>query len=318
MPNWSRRTLLRNSFAFGGLASPFLFGGIARGESPGKSANHCTLGFSTYGMQSITTERAIAEIARLGFDSLELVVRSGWDADSALLAKERRRSLKRQLSDSSLQLASLMEHVFPTSAKHQTVALERLKLAADVAHDLSPQKPPVVQTVLGGGKFEEIKNEIRDRLGKWVDIANATETTIAIKPHRGGAVSHPAEAVWLIDQLGNPKRLRMLYDYSHYAFRDLSIDDTIRTALPYTVHIAVKDAVQTGDKIAFKLPGEAGTIDFATIIRKFHDGGYRGDFNCEVSSMVSKQENYDPLEAAQKCYAAMSVAFDRAGVPRAV
>ena len=191
-----------------------------------------------------------------------------------------------------------------------------MKLAAEVAHALAPSAPPLIQTVLGGGNFEQIKTRLRDRLAEWVKLADATDTTIAIKPHRGGGVSQPAEAVWLIEQLGKPKRLRMVYDDSHYAFRDLPLAETIRTALPYTAHIAVKDAVREGGKVVFQLPGAAGTIDFPEILRRFYAGGYRGDVNCEVSGMVWSRPNYDPVAAAKTCYANMTAAFRQADVPR--
>jgi inosose dehydratase len=129
-------------------------------------------------------------------------------------------------------------------------------------------------------------------------------------------MSQPADAVWLIEQLGNPPRLRMVYDYSHYAFRDLALTDTIRTALPHTAHVALKDAARQNGKIVFQLAGEAGTIDYGALIRQFHRGGYRGDFNCEVSGMVSSQPGYDPLAAAKTCYANLAEAFRQAGVER--
>jgi inosose dehydratase len=108
----------------------------------------------------------------------------------------------------------------------------------------------------------------------------------------------------------------MVYDYSHYAFRDLPLEQTIRMALPYTAHVAVKDPVEEGNRVVFKLPGEAGTVDFASMIRQFHEGGYRGDFNCEVSGMVWNQPGYDPIQAAKLCHANMSAAFQKAGVKR--
>jgi sugar phosphate isomerase/epimerase len=276
----------------------------------------CTLGFSTYGMETLTTEDAIDAIAKIGFDSLELAVRIGTDADSASVTRLRRQSLRNRIIDSSLRLTSLMEHVTPTDAKQQAIAIERLKLAASLAHDLAPAAPPLIQTVLGNGDFSKIKNEIRDYLGEWIRIADETDTVIAIKPHRSGAVSKPADAVWLMEQLGKPVRLRMVYDYSHYAFRNLTIIDTINESLPYVAHVAVKDAVEKGESVVFELAGQSGSIDFSELIQRLYAGGYQGDFNCEVSSMVSKQPNYDPVAAAQTCYRNMSQAFARAGVPR--
>ena len=90
--------------------------------------------------------------------------------------------------------------------------------------------------------------------------------------------------------------------------------DTIRTALPHTAHIAVKDAVQENGRVVFKLPGEAGTIDFPTLIRLFYAGGYVGDFNCEVSGMVWNRKGYDPIAAARTCHRNMKKAFLEAGV----
>ncbi len=275
-----------------------------------------TLGFSTYGMKTLPTERALKVLSEIGFDAVELAVRVGWDADSARLTPERRQSLRKLLGDLPLRLSALMEHVPPTGDKEQAEALERLKLAAEVAHDLAPGSPPVIQTVLGGGTFEDVKESLRDRLAEWVKVADAAETTIAIKPHRGGAVSKPADAVWLFEQLGKPLRLRMVYDYSHYAFRDLPLENTIRTAIPYTAHIAVKDPVEEKNRVIFKLPGEAGTVDFPKLIRSFAGAGYQGDFNCEVSSAVWNKPGYDPIQAAKTCYANMSAAFEKAGVKR--
>ena len=41
----------------------------------------------------------------------------------------------------------------------------------------------------------------------------------------------------------------MVYDYSHYAYRDMPLEETVRTALPYTAHVVVKDAVREGDRV---------------------------------------------------------------------
>ncbi|TWU02233.1 sugar phosphate isomerase/epimerase family protein [Stieleria varia] len=306
----SRRAMIGTGVAFGVLASGNTIAAVAETDAS------CTLGFSTYGMKSLTSEQAIAELDRIGYDAVELAVRTDYDADSAMLSQERRKALRMQLADSHLKLTSLMEHVYPTDAKSQEIAVERLKLAGQVAHDLSPDAPPLIQTVLGGGEFETVKNQLRDRLGQWVRLADAAEVVIAIKPHRGGVVSKPSEAVWLIEQLGKPSRLRMVYDYSHYAYRDLPMDETIRVALPHTAHIAVKDAVQEGDRVVFRLPGESDAIDFPALIRQFHAGGYRGDINCEVSGMVSGKPGYDPIAAAETCYKNMSRAFHQSGVER--
>ena len=44
----------------------------------------------------------------------------------------------------------------------------------------------------------------------------------------------------------------------------------------------MKDGAIEDGKAVFKLPGETGEIDYPALLRQFYQGGYRGDFNCEV------------------------------------
>ncbi|MEM6472305.1 MAG: TIM barrel protein [Planctomycetota bacterium] len=173
-------------------------------------ANGCTLGFSTYGMPSIKSERAIGLLNEIGFDNVEISIRAGADADSAALSSSRRREICNRLSDSGMKLTSLMEHVGPPDNKEQQEhALQRLRQAAELAYELSPDSPPLVQSVLGGGgDFSSERKHLRDYLGRWSELAQELNIVFALKPHRGGVVSRPSEAIWLFEQLGKPERLR--------------------------------------------------------------------------------------------------------------
>jgi sugar phosphate isomerase/epimerase len=275
------------------------------------------LGFSTYGMKSLKTEEAIRLISQIGFDSIEITVWPDWDAAPANMPSARRQAIRQQLADSGLVLTSLMEHITPSAddVEHRQ-HLARLDQVFELAKDLCPASPPLVQTVLGGGEWEQKRELLRDRVGDWLELAAKHQVVLAIKPHRGGVMSTPQEAVWLIEQLGQSQCLRIVYDYSHYAFRDMTLEDTANTALPYLAHVAVKDPVRAGDRVIFKLPGEAGTVPFAKLLKLLHAGGYRGDISCEVSGMVWNQPDYNPTAAAETCYAAMAAAFEEAGVPR--
>ena len=113
-----------------------------------------------------------------------------------------------------------------------------------------------------------------------------------------------------------PKRLRMCYDYSHYDFRDMTLEGTIKTALPFVGHIAVKDVVRRDKRLRFVLPGQGGRIDYARLIGEFHAGGYRGDICVEISGQVWSQPGYDPVAAAKTCYQHLAGAFAKSRVPR--
>jgi sugar phosphate isomerase/epimerase len=288
----------------------------AEGKPP-EAPSSCTLSIGTYSLKGMPVEEAISFVAGVGYDGIEIDAKAGADGEPTKLTSARREEVRRRLVDSGLKLTALMEQISPAKDNSQHRAdVDRLRRVMDLSRELNSQHPPLIQTVLGGGTWAEKKTLFRERLADWQDAAQKAEVMLAIKPHRGGALSRPDEAIWLIRELGNSPWLRMVYDYSHYAYRDMPVDETVRTALPYTAHVAVKDAVKQGDRVVFALPGASGTFDYAKLLRLFYNGGYRGDFCCEVSAMVSNKPGYDSNAAAKTCYDNMAREFEKASVPR--
>ena len=293
--HFSRRT------ALGAIAGSLASAVWAQGQVQAPKVKHLAIG--NYGMRSLTLEEAIRATSEIGFDGFELCAIPDWDSSPSRMDNERRKAIRTLLEDSQLRLVAVMEDVPPKAdAAEHTRGQERLQAALTLGRDLSPQSPPLVQTVLGGGKWDEVKNMFRDRVGDWAKMAGELDGLICIKPHRFGAMSTPAQAAWIIEQLGNTPRIRIVYDYSHYAFRDLSIADTVEQGRKLIAYVAMKDAVQAGDKVSFSLPGESKSIDHAAIARCLHGAGYQADFCCEVSGQVSSKPGYDPVTAAKVCY----------------
>mgnify|MGYP000489424515 CR=1 FL=1 len=309
-----RDFILQSSLAAGAFAAGRP--AFAEGRVPGDT-KRMTLGFSTYGMKKLKTERALDLIADTGYDAVEITVWPGWDAEPGNVDKARRARLKKQLSNRKLKLTSLMEHVYPPAddAQHKK-DLERFRGVFQLAQDLADGEPPVVQTVLGGGRFEDKKKMIVDRVGDWVELGKKHGIVTCIKPHRGGCVSQPSEGIQILKQLAEPKWVRMVYDYSHYIFRDIDFVESIRQSLPYIGHVAIKDTIRKGNSTAFVLPGEAGTIDFVTLLKELAKGRYTGDISCEVSGMVSGKPGYDPVKAVETCYSNIAPMFKKAGLKR--
>lgn len=300
-----------------GSAAPLAVLPLALAGPDVERRNGLTLSIGNYGMQSRSVEEAIALVAESGFDGIELSVMPDWNSAPVKLSVERRRTLRSLLADRGLTLVSLMEDLPPSvvDAEHQK-SLDRLKLAAELGRDLSPEAPPLIQTVLGGGMWPDKRELFRDRVGDWMRLAESLKTVIAVKPHRSGAMSQPVEAAWLFEQLGKSEWLGMVYDYSHYAFRNLSIAETVKTAFPFTVHIAVKDVTHKGDQVEFALPGAAKTIDFGEILSTFYRLGYRRDVCCEVSSQVFRGKEYEARTATLSCYNSMQSVFEKSQIPR--
>lgn len=277
----------------------------------------CSIGFGTYGLPNYSLQDSIRLVSDIGYDAIEIVSIPGYHGDPDQLTSETRKEVHQLLSDTGLKLGALMGLPRPDAeAKQQRKNLDWFKRLLDLAHETTVDRGPMIQGVLGGGAWEQKKNLFRDQVGNWLELASAAGITISIKPHRGHAMSTPEDAVWMIRELGDNPKLRMVYDYSHFAFRDMSIETTVATALPYTGYLVMKDAVQGKDKIVFDLPGQAETIDHARVLSLFYEGGYRGEVCCEVSSLVWRAEEYDPENAARTCYGNLSRIFRKAGVPR--
>lgn len=276
----------------------------------------CTLGIGTYSLGGLPLEECIGILGGLSYESIEIATQPGFDGEPSRMPAGRRKDVRARLAGTKLRLTAMMEHLAPAVADQQHAAdLVRLKRVVELAHDLSPDRWPLLQTVLGEGEWEAKKGLFRDRLGDWLRLAQDSGMVFAIKPHRGGALSRPTEAIWLIRQLGDSSHLRMVYDYSHYAFRGMGVEETIREALPWTAHVVVKDAVERDGQVVFLLPGESGHFDYAGLLRLFYEGGYRGDVCCEVSRMIWSQPGYDAVAAARTCRRNMRRAFREAGVP---
>lgn len=286
-------------------------------EAGGKKDQSLTLGFSLYGMKSLSLDEALAACAKIGYDAVELAVMPDWPAAPGALSVKSRRKLRERLAELALSLPALMENLnLGADDATDRQQRDRLKAAGELAHDLWPETPPLVETVVGGkaGEWPQVKERFADRLAGWVRIAEETKTVLAIKPHRFGALNSPSDAVALVERIDN-SWLKLAYDYSHFQFREMPLDDTLNAMIPHTRFIHVKDTMLENGKARFTLPGEGG-FDYVPLLRQAAALGYRGCICVEVSGMVSNQPGYDPLAAAQRSYDYLAAAFARAGVRR--
>jgi inosose dehydratase len=276
-----------------------------------------TLGFSLYGMKTLRPADALRACSRIGYDAVEISLMPGWPTEPKRLTIDDRRTLRKQLNELGLTLPAVMENLILVvdDARH-AINRDRLKTAAELAHDLSPDRAPVIETILGGrpDQWEHIKNQMVDRLGAWAEVAAAAKIVIAIKAHVGGAVHTPEAAQWLRRQVDHPS-IRLVYDYSHFALRRLSLADTLRTMLTDTVFIHVKDARGDAKHVKFLLPGQ-GDVDYVDYFKRIKAAGYRGCVAVEVSGQIHGRPGYDAIDAATQSYAHLAPAMENAGITR--
>lgn len=292
------------------LAASCLGGwGVAAALAQAQPAQRMSLGFSLYGMRSLPLSQALKACAVIGYTAVELACLPDWPADPKKLTADDRRQLRRQLIDLNLQVPALMENLPLTNAKENYA--DRLKRAAELAHQLSPERPPLLETVLGGSpnQWERLRAPFTSTLQSWTKVLDSEKLTLAIKPHRLQALHDPSEAAKLLQAIDSP-RVKLAYDWSHFEQRGFVRQDTLKSLLPRTVFIHVKDTILEHGKVRFVLPGE-GSTNYRDYLRELQSLNYAGCVCVEVSAMVSNTPSYDGIAAAKKCYQAMKAVWPR-------
>ncbi|HYF37499.1 MAG TPA: sugar phosphate isomerase/epimerase [Prosthecobacter sp.] len=269
-----------------------------------------SLGFSLYGMKTLPLHDALKTCAEIGYSNVEIALNAGYPTEPKVFTPAARQAAVRQLAELKLDVPCLMVNISTTvDDKTHAQSLQTLRDAAQVARDLNPAKPPMIETVLGGkpATWEEQKAGMAERLQSWAETAEKENTTIAIKAHVGSAVNSPQRLLWLLDQVKSPA-IQVAYDYSHFELQGIDMEESMKLLLPRTKFIHVKDSVGEPGKFQFLLPGE-GRTDYVKYFTTLKQHGYQGPVVVEVSGQVFNKPGYDPIAAAKKCYAALSGAL---------
>jgi sugar phosphate isomerase/epimerase len=281
----------------------------AGGVLAGADSRPLQFGFSLYGMKTLPFREGLAHVARIGYKCTELSLRAGWDTEPKLLTKADRADIRKRIGDLGLSLPSVMENMGLGRPDGTSANLERLRAAAEICYEASPGPPALIETTVGGrpANWEQMKDAMAGELAAWAKTAEQLKTTVAIKAHSKTAMSRPERALWLADQVRSP-RLKLVYDYSHYAANGLDMSETMKQVAARAVFVHIKDVVGTPDNFKFVLPGD-GHIDYKAYVKALTGVGYRGPVVVEVSVDVFDQPGYDPVTAATHVWEKVSPAF---------
>ncbi|WP_425618716.1 sugar phosphate isomerase/epimerase family protein [Anatilimnocola sp. NA78] len=297
----------RQFLAAGGAAivTTSLFARDATAAVP-PSRREPLLGFSLYGMKSLPLGEALQQCATIGYQCVELPVLADWPADTATFSSAAKADFRASLKKHSLRLSAIMDNlpIVGDDTKHRS-NLQRLQQAAELSHELVADDPPLVETVLGGkpAQWDEVKQQLVDRLGDWSTVMAKAEVKLAIKAHISNAIQRPEQLLWVIDQVKSPW-LTAAYDYSHFELQKLPLDETIQTLKKHMTFAHVKDTQGEPGKFQFLLPGE-GKTDYKRLFSSLVQADYQGDIVVEVSGQIHSKPGYDPIATAKKCFAAL-------------
>ncbi|HXF62323.1 MAG TPA: sugar phosphate isomerase/epimerase family protein [Caldilineaceae bacterium] len=277
------------------------------------------LGYSTWGMPKLSIDQAVDHIAALGFDGIEIAVGPGWSTELSTLDKAERQRIRRLLADHGLILSAIAGHASLLEPEPDAHArnVTRLQGAIDLAVDWAQNGvPPYVNTLSGGRSADwEAQHELfAERLAEIVNYAASRGVILAMEPHVDGLVDTPEKMVQILQMVDSP-HLRVNFDISHFDIWGIPTAESVAALVPYSVHTHVKDQRGRYPDYEFLIPGE-GDFDYVDYLKTMQAAGYDGFINAEVSMMVQRRPNYDPLAAATLSYQTLARAFEQAGIPR--
>ena len=277
------------------------------------------LGYSTWGMPTVPIDLAVAQIARLGFDGLELTVIPRWLTELSTLDVHARQHIRQLYLDNHLALPAIAGHtsLLEDDPVQHAANMERLCRTADLCTDLAiGGSMPALNTTVGGKSedWERRRHQLVERVGALATYAGNRQVTLAVEPHVSTALDRPERVVWLIEQVDSPY-CRVNFDISHFNVIGLSIEETVPVLAPLSAHTHVKDERGRAPDHQFLIPGE-GEFDYVRYLKAMAAAGYDGFITVEVSIMVQQRPDYDPLAAAAQSYRVLSRAFEEAGLAR--
>ncbi len=277
------------------------------------------LSYSTWGMPAVPIDEAVAHCAGLGFDGLELTVIPGWITDGATLDANERRRIRQLYDEHNLDLCGLCANTTlldPDPAAH-ALNEARFRSYLEIASDVqSPGERLTVSTTSGGAPsdWEAQKGRLVDLYGRFAEQADGLGVVVGVEPHVGAAIHRPDQVLWLLDEIRSDA-LTVHFDISHFNVQGMDMDETIATLAPHSAHTHVKDERGLAPNHEFLIPGE-GEMDYPRYLRGMANAGYTGHIVVEVSIMVQRRPDYDPLAAATQSYQVLADAFATAGLER--
>jgi inosose dehydratase len=273
----------------------------------------------TWGMPTVPVDVALRHLAELGYDGVELTVIPGYTTDLDLLDNPERRRILDLLARYNLALPGVAGHtpLLTDNAEQWAQNLDRLKRTVDLCVDWAQDGgPPVLDTTVGGKpeEWETRKDLLVARIQELASYAQSRGVVLAIEHHVGSILNTPQVTVALIEQVGMDN-VKVNFDISHFNVLGIPIEESVATVAPYTVHTHVKDERGLAPDFEFLIPGE-GVFDYITYLKAMRRHGYEGFISPEISIMVQRRPDYDPMAAAAITYQVLAQAFVDAGIER--
>ncbi len=273
------------------------------------------LGYSTWGMPTVPIETAIAHLAGLGFDAVEICVLPRFTTAVDTLDAAERQRIAGLIAQSGLTLSAVNYYTSLLEPDEAIYARDRAQIekAVDLAVEWGA---PVVVSGVGGhpGDWPQHAERVVDRAAALGEYAAARGITIALEHHVGAAIEWPDEMVDFMQRVNSPA-IRTNFDISHFNVVGVPIAESVEKLMPFAAHTHVKDERGRSPNHEYLIPGE-GEFDYVTYLKAMDAHGYTGAVSTEISMMVQRRPEYDALATATESYRVLAAAFERAGISR--
>ncbi len=225
-------------------------------------------GFRTGSFPGLTAEQAAGELARLGYDCLELCLEAP-DVRPEQLDEARCHALRAAFARLGIAVASVSYHgdrdPLPERAANQEVAIRAARwLGSGIA---------VLNTEKAVERERQWAEHVR-HLQQLCEVAEAAGVTIALEPEPLLVVGSSEDMDAMIEAVGSP-RLRVNLDVGHAAITDEDVAASIRRLGDEIVHLHLEDI---RDRVHRHLPLGEGDIDFSAIRAALGQIGYGGPY----------------------------------------
>lgn len=277
------------------------------------------IGYSTWGMPGLPIDDALEQLKRIGYDGVEVAVLPGWTTELYTLDEAERSRIRSLFDRHGFDMPAVAGHcsVLARDPDEHAKNWARLTGAIDLCADWASRSgTPVLETVLGGGvdEWEAVEALAVERLSALAAYGAERGVIVAIEPHVGCALDTPEKSLRLLEQIDSP-HFKLNFDISHFDVLGIPTAESVTALVPHAVHTHVKDQRGRYPDHEFLIPGE-GPFDYVDYMREMDRAGYDGYITGEVSMMVHRRPDYDPVAAAELTYKTLTEAFDRAGISR--
>ena len=251
-------------------------------------------GFRSGTLRGLTIEQAAGELARLGFDCLELCLEAP-DVRPEHLDQARCTEIRDTLERLGIGLASASYHGDNEPPTQRSANQERAIRVAQW---------------LGTGILVINPEKALDRDRQWAahvahlrklcELADQANVTLAMEPEPLLVVGSSQDMLDMMQAVGSP-RLKVNLDIGHAKVTDDDPAASIRQLGSSIVHLHMEDIL---GRVHRHLSFGQGDIDFAAIRQALHDVGYAGPY---VADLFGQAE--DPLQVAARALTDMRRLF---------